>query len=143
MGVSDPGCVFCDIVRDTRKCALIAEDETSLAFMDIHPANDGHCLVIPKSHHPTILDIPPNIFMAVSSLVVRVACAHSGRAAATRPEPGSGKWSGGESDRAAPAYPPAAAEERRWPAAQLPRTAEGDPARIAEIAEQIRRHLRP
>lgn len=54
----DPACVFCQIVADTRKCVLLAEDPGALAFMDIHPANLGHCLVIPRGHRPTVFDIP-------------------------------------------------------------------------------------
>ncbi len=69
----DPDCVFCQIVADTRTCELLAEDREALAFMDIHPANSGHCLVIPKGHWPTVLDIPPDAFAAVARLVVRVA----------------------------------------------------------------------
>jgi histidine triad (HIT) family protein len=71
----DPDCVFCQIVADTGKCVLLAEDPEALAFMDIHPANPGHCLVIPKGHWPTVFDIPPDAFAAVARLVVRVAAA--------------------------------------------------------------------
>ena len=69
----DPGCVFCQIVADTRKCVLLAEDPEALALMDIHPANPGHCLVIPKGHWPTIFDIPADAFAAVARLAVRIA----------------------------------------------------------------------
>jgi histidine triad (HIT) family protein len=143
MGVADPGCVFCEIVRDARKCALIAEEEAALAFMDIHPANDGHCLVIPKSHHSTILDIPPEIFMAVSSLLVRVACAIQD---ALQP-PGLSlvQANGPAANQTVPHLHVHVLPRRSDDGLLLnwPRTAEGDPARIAEIAEQIRRHLRP
>jgi histidine triad (HIT) family protein len=54
----DPDYVFCQIVADTGKCLLLADDLVALAFMDIHPANPGHCLVIPKGHWPTVLDTP-------------------------------------------------------------------------------------
>ena len=69
----DPNCVFCQIVADTRKCVLLAADLEALAFMDIHPANAGHCLVIPKGHWPTIFDIPADAFAAVARLAVRIA----------------------------------------------------------------------
>jgi len=71
--LQDSSCVFCQIVADTTKCELLAEDPAALAFMDIHPANPGHCLVIPKGHWPTILDIPSDQFAAVARLVVRLA----------------------------------------------------------------------
>lgn len=69
----EPNCVFCQIVADTRKCVLLAADLEALAFMDIHPANPGHCQVIPKGHWPTVFDIPPDAFAAVARLVVRIA----------------------------------------------------------------------
>ena len=45
--MSDHGCIFCRIVAGTSKCEEIYQDDATLAFMDIHPANDGHCLVVP------------------------------------------------------------------------------------------------
>jgi histidine triad (HIT) family protein len=71
--VIDRECIFCRIVAGTSACEEIYQDSTSLAFMDIHPANDGHCLVIPKSHFPTVFDMPPQAFAAVASAVAKVA----------------------------------------------------------------------
>ena len=39
-----------EIAAGTAACEEIYQDEATLAFMDINPANDGHCLVIPKEH---------------------------------------------------------------------------------------------
>ena len=69
----DPDCVFCQIVADAGRCLLLAEDPEALAFMDIHPANPGHCLVIPKGHWATVFEIPADAFAAVARLAVRVA----------------------------------------------------------------------
>jgi histidine triad (HIT) family protein len=41
--------------------------------MDIHPANDGHCLVIPKAHFETVFDMPPAAFGRVASTAAKVA----------------------------------------------------------------------
>jgi histidine triad (HIT) family protein len=71
----DPNCIFCQIIAETRKCELLAEDDETLAFMDIHPANDGHCLVIPKRHAATIFELEPETFAAVGRTVVRIALA--------------------------------------------------------------------
>lgn len=49
-------CVFCKI-RDGQIPSLkVYEDERSLCIMDINPLNRGHCLVLTKSHAPTIWD---------------------------------------------------------------------------------------
>lgn len=71
MGASN--CIFCKIVAGISDCQEIYQDEATLAFMDIHPANDGHCLVIPKRHFEKVFDMPPAAFGTVASTVVKVA----------------------------------------------------------------------
>jgi histidine triad (HIT) family protein len=66
-------CIFCRIVAGTSDCQEIYRDDDTLAFMDIHPANDGHCLVIPKDHFATVFDMPPAAFGKVASTVAKVA----------------------------------------------------------------------
>jgi histidine triad (HIT) family protein len=43
-------CIFCKIISGKIPSAKIYEDEHSLSFLDINPANKGHCLVVPKKH---------------------------------------------------------------------------------------------
>ena len=50
----DPSCIFCMILAGEVPFFKVYEDATTLAFMDINPANEGHCLAIPKSHFDTI-----------------------------------------------------------------------------------------
>lgn len=66
-------CIFCKIVRKEIPCFQLVEDDATLAFMDINPAHDGHCLVIPKGHHPNLFTITPDAFAAVARTVRRVA----------------------------------------------------------------------
>ena len=70
---ADPNCVFCKIVAGQLPSFKLLEDAASLAFMDINPANEGHCLVIAKPHHPTLYDVPPDLLAAVSATVLKVA----------------------------------------------------------------------
>ncbi|MEM7826647.1 MAG: HIT family protein [Candidatus Aenigmatarchaeota archaeon] len=51
-------CVFCDIVNGKIGSQKVYEGEEFLAFLDINPRSRGHCLVIPKEHYPTLLDMP-------------------------------------------------------------------------------------
>jgi len=37
----------------------VYEDETCFVFMDIHPVNAGHLLVVPKVHATDLSDLPP------------------------------------------------------------------------------------
>jgi histidine triad (HIT) family protein len=71
MSASD--CIFCKIVAGTVECHEVYQDDTTLAFMDIQPANDGHCLVIPKEHFEKVFDMPPAAFGAVASTAAKVA----------------------------------------------------------------------
>lgn len=70
---ADPNCVFCKIVAGQIPSFRLFEDLASLAFMDINPANEGHCLVIAKPHRPTLYDMPPELLAAVAATVLKVA----------------------------------------------------------------------
>ena len=43
-------CIFCKIRDEKLPSYKIYEDEDFLAFLDIHPINPGHLLLIPKKH---------------------------------------------------------------------------------------------
>ena len=70
---TDANCIFCKIVAGQMPCFKLLEDDSTLAIMDIYPANDGHCLVLSKEHFPTVFDISDEAFAAVSHSVKRVA----------------------------------------------------------------------
>ena len=50
-------CLFCKIVQGDIPCTKIYEDDSVLAFDDIHPMAPVHVIVIPKRHLATLLDI--------------------------------------------------------------------------------------
>jgi histidine triad (HIT) family protein len=54
--VSDD-CIFCAIAAGEAPATTVAEDERTVAFMDISPATDGHVLVIPRAHYEDVLVI--------------------------------------------------------------------------------------
>ena len=54
-------CLFCRIASREVAARLVFEDEISLAFLDHRPVFPGHCLLIPKSHHETLTDLPENL----------------------------------------------------------------------------------
>jgi histidine triad (HIT) family protein len=51
-------CLFCKIIQGKIPSSKVYEDDNTIAFLDIMPANKGHSLVIPKKHYETFLDIP-------------------------------------------------------------------------------------
>jgi histidine triad (HIT) family protein len=54
--VSDD-CIFCAIAAGEAPATIVAEDERTVAFMDVSPATDGHLLVIPRAHYEDVLVI--------------------------------------------------------------------------------------
>lgn len=48
--MADDDCIFCKIIAGEVPCFRLYEDEATIAFMDINPANEGHALVVPKEH---------------------------------------------------------------------------------------------
>ena len=66
-------CVFCAIGEGRAPAEVVFEDEETLAFMDINPANPGHTLVIPKQHVRNIYELDEQTAAAVMKTTVRVA----------------------------------------------------------------------
>jgi histidine triad (HIT) family protein len=62
-------CVFCKIVTGEIPSQKIYENEHCVAFLDIHPINRGHALVIPKGHHANIYETPQETFAEVMRTV--------------------------------------------------------------------------
>ena len=70
---SDPSCIFCKIIAGQIPCHKIYEDDAVLAFLDIGPLVKGHTLVIPKAHHATVMDIPPETLSAVTARLPKIS----------------------------------------------------------------------
>jgi histidine triad (HIT) family protein len=54
-------CPFCKIVRSEARSYNVFEDDLTQAFLDRRPLFPGHCLLIPKSHHETLIDLPASL----------------------------------------------------------------------------------
>ncbi len=50
-------CLFCKIVQGEIPCTKVYEDESVLAFEDIHPLAPVHVIVIPKGHISTFMEL--------------------------------------------------------------------------------------
>jgi histidine triad (HIT) family protein len=66
-------CIFCKIVAGEIPSTKIYEDDTALAFMDIMPLNKGHLLVIPKEHYDNILEVDPETYGKLYTVIRRMA----------------------------------------------------------------------
>jgi histidine triad (HIT) family protein len=49
--------IFTKIIQGEIPCHKVYEDEHTIAFMDIHPIQPGHVLVVSKTQVPTFLDL--------------------------------------------------------------------------------------
>jgi histidine triad (HIT) family protein len=65
--------IFAKILRGEIPCHKIHEDEHTLAFMDVMPQVDGHCLVIPKVGSRNLLDAELSTLTPLMATVQKVA----------------------------------------------------------------------
>jgi histidine triad (HIT) family protein len=70
-------CRFCAIAAGDQSQHVVAADELTMAFLDIRPAFKGHVLVIPRTHHQTLADLPPDLVAPLFSRVRAVSAAMS------------------------------------------------------------------
>lgn len=68
-------CIFCSIVAHQAASEIVWDDDLVLAFMDINPVTDGHCLVVPKSHFVGLDDVPPTTAARMMNVGQRLATA--------------------------------------------------------------------
>jgi histidine triad (HIT) family protein len=66
-------CVFCRLVAKEIPSVRVAEDDLTVAFMDIGQVNPGHVLVATKRHAASIYDVTPEEAAAVMQAAQRVA----------------------------------------------------------------------
>ena len=65
--------VFSKIVRDEIPCHKVYEDELTVAFLDIHPVQPGHTLVISKQQIEFVWDLDDVTYQAVMATSRKVA----------------------------------------------------------------------
>lgn len=51
-------CIFCQVATGRAKSWKVHETDHAYAFLDLHPVNEYHTLVIPKRHFTSIFDVP-------------------------------------------------------------------------------------
>ena len=61
MGTRDPNCRFCQIIAGEEPGHVVFEDERTIAFLDNRPLFPGHALLVPRDHHETLGDLPPEL----------------------------------------------------------------------------------
>lgn len=65
--------IFTKIIKGEIPVYKLYEDDRVLAFLDIHPVQPGHTLVIPKKQIEFVWDLPDKDYMAVMEVSKKVA----------------------------------------------------------------------
>jgi histidine triad (HIT) family protein len=68
-------CIFCKIVAGDIPAIKVYEDDEVLAFLDAHPINPGHSLVIPKEHHAKLSETPIELAASMMKAVPHLGTA--------------------------------------------------------------------
>lgn len=71
-------CLFCNIISGKIPSTKVYENDHILAFLDIHPVNIGHTLVIPKAHHTNLYDTPDETLAHMMAVVKKLSIAIKG-----------------------------------------------------------------
>jgi histidine triad (HIT) family protein len=69
----DAACIFCRIIRGEIPSVRLLDDERTLSFMDINPANPGHALVVPKVHAEDIYSLDEPWLTASTVMAQQIA----------------------------------------------------------------------
>lgn len=65
--------IFTKIIKGEIPCHKVYEDEGVLAFLDIHPQQSGHTLVVPKSQVELLWDMPDDDYMYLWNVAKKIA----------------------------------------------------------------------
>ena len=65
-------CVFCALVAGEREASVVYEDDRLLGFMDLHPVNPGHVLLVPKEHATAMADVDEDTGAHVFRIAMRM-----------------------------------------------------------------------
>ena len=66
-------CIFCKIAQGEEKSFKVYEDEHAFGFLDKHPINPGHVLVIPKQHNSNFYEIDDESYTGFMLAVKKIA----------------------------------------------------------------------
>lgn len=70
--MSEPS-IFTKIINGEIPCHKVYEDDKTFAFLDIHPIQAGHTLVVPKNEVEFVWDLETDDYRAVMETAQKVA----------------------------------------------------------------------
>lgn len=66
--MSEPDCLFCQIVAGDIPADVVHETDTTVAFRDVNPVAPTHVLVVPRHHHENaagLAEAEPDTYVAL------------------------------------------------------------------------------
>jgi histidine triad (HIT) family protein len=66
-------CLFCRIVTGEAPAHLVLEEADVVGFLDARPVFKGHTLLVPRTHHDTLSDLPARMFGPLMGAAQRVS----------------------------------------------------------------------
>ncbi len=75
-------CIFCGIATKEIPADILYEDAHCILFLDLHPASEGHSLLVPKKHFTTLADMPAeeskSIIISLQQVATKFLSAYDG-----------------------------------------------------------------
>ncbi|KKT81985.1 MAG: HIT family hydrolase [Candidatus Yonathbacteria bacterium RIFCSPLOWO2_01_FULL_43_27] len=68
-------CLFCKIIAKEIPSSKVYEDENCYAFLDLHPVNIGHTLLVPKKHSANLYEMDNETLAILAPVIKKVAIA--------------------------------------------------------------------
>ena len=66
-------CLFCRVVAGDVAAHVVLDEPASVAFLDHRPLFPGHCLLVPRPHHETLVDLPEPLVAPLFEAARRLA----------------------------------------------------------------------
>ena len=75
-GDKKAGCVFCDVTRPPHPDSLVVfEGTTSYVILNLYPYNNGHLMIVPRRHVPSLVGLTTDELAEIAMLTQRAEAA--------------------------------------------------------------------
>jgi histidine triad (HIT) family protein len=68
-------CLFCRIVAGEEPASIVVETAEAVGFLDTRPVFKGHVLIVPRTHIPTLVELPDDLLQPLFGCARSVAAA--------------------------------------------------------------------
>ncbi len=95
--MKETNCIFCRIAERQAPAKIVYEDDTVVAFEDLHPQAPVHLLVIPRRHLPSLQAVTAEdepLLGRLFTVAARLAREHQLESKGYRTVINNGSWAG-------------------------------------------------